>query len=123
MGAETGDPPGTDDRRGGAEPPGRPDRRGGAEPLGRPDRPGTDRPGWRRLVGVPLVVALEVPLVLVLGSANDLSGAQTGLALLLIAGGTAAASGSAVLLRREEEQAAKALAEERLRGERATGGR
>lgn len=104
-----GDPPGTDDRRGGAEPRERPER--------------TDPPGWRRLAGVPLVVALEVPLVLALGSANDLSGAQTGLALLLIAGGTAAASGSAVLLRREEEQAAKALAEERARGERAPGGR
>jgi len=67
--------------------------------------PPPEAPWWRQLWGVPVVVALEVPLILVLASANDLSAAQAALTVLVISGGTTVASGAAWLLRREEERA------------------
>jgi len=64
-----------------------------------------ESPWWQRLMGVGLVVALEVPLILVLASANDLSTTHAILTVLVISGGTTLASGAAFLLRREEERA------------------
>jgi hypothetical protein len=77
--------------------------------------PPPEAPWWRQLWGVPVVVALEIPLVLVLASANDLSATQAALTVLVISGGTTVASGAAWLLRREEERAermARAIADQ-----------
>jgi len=66
----------------------------------------TDRPPWwRRVLGVPLLVAIEALLVVVFAPANDFSSSQTALTLLVVCGGTAGASVAAWLLGREEEQA------------------
>lgn len=94
--------------------------------AGREARPAAaklpDAPWWQRLTGVGLVVALEIPLVLVLASANDLSTAQAALTVLVISGGTTLASGAAFLLRREEERAER-LARAAAVQERAEGAR
>jgi hypothetical protein len=94
--------------------------------TGREARPAAsklpDAPWWQRMMGVGLVVALEIPLVLVLASANDLSTTQALLTVLVISGGTTLASGAAFLLRREEERAER-LARAATLQERAEGAR
>ncbi|HEY8548144.1 MAG TPA: hypothetical protein VIL36_23965 [Acidimicrobiales bacterium] len=102
------------------------ERRAGTDD-GRPARPTAAATppddGWRpRLVGLGILVALEVPLILLLASANGLSAGQAVLTVLVISGGTALATAAAFLLRREEEQVERLARAAALR-ERAEGPR